>query len=136
MNKLRIILIVLLFSSLTFIYGQDTGAEQNDKYTTQNIMLTRITECRYGLILEYFSGVDLKTSYIPNKFFIDGTAVKIVENDTNISPQMNIIYKNLKPFKVKLYLATNVASLTYRYMDFVSSEIAEKFKVEGLTFEK
>ena len=133
MNKLKILAVLILLLCPAALFAQDDA--DNSKYTTQNVILSRVTECRYGIIIDYFSGTEMKTAYIPNKFFISGKAVKIPENDTNISPQMNIIYKDLQPFRVKLYIATKISNLTYQYMDFVSADIAAKFQIDELTFE-
>ncbi|MCG8568818.1 MAG: hypothetical protein MJB14_01640 [Spirochaetes bacterium] len=132
-KKIGFILILLLICSVLPVMSQDTTT-QEDKYSTVNVMIQRITDCRLGVIVEYYYGVKLIRSYFPNHFFSKKWAVKVVENDTHISPQMNIIYKNFKPLRVKLYLQTNVSSPTYRYLEYVSPEIEEKFKNAKMEF--
>lgn len=134
MNK-KIILALLFIFSISILSAQESNTENEDKFSVVNVMLTRITDCRYGMILEYFHGIKLKKVYIPNQFLIDGRAIKVVENDVRVSPQMNIIYKNFEPFKVKLYLAKDISNLTYQFIDYVPPELAEKFNITELTFD-
>lgn len=131
------IVIALLMLCMVTIYAQDKPAseENDDKYTVVNIMLNQIFQCSEGLILKYRANNENKIAYIPNKFFRQRIAVKVDEEDTNISPQMNLILKNGKPHRVKLYLASKASNMTYRLMEFVTADTRSKFKMDELQIE-
>ncbi|OHD18114.1 MAG: hypothetical protein A2086_05600 [Spirochaetes bacterium GWD1_27_9] len=133
-NQIKIITLFVFIFSCGLLFSEDTKKEPEDKYTTMNIMLTKIVDTSKGVIIEYFAGDQLTYTYLPDDFFKSGMAVRVWEDDRNISPQANVVFKNLKPFKVKLYIPRNASSLIYRYKEFLTDEEKDKFKVTDLEF--
>ncbi len=99
-----------------------------DTYDMRNIMLSSIIYTKMGLILVYYVDDVAKESYIPFEFFRDGRAKQVVEDSYMITPQANIIYKNGKPFKVKIYVPSKTSGTAYKLIDALSDEVQEKFK--------
>lgn len=130
-RKKLMYIITLLLITLTFSFSQGT---KEDKYTTINVMISKVYSTSKGLIIEYFSSGKKRQTYLPNKFFDEGIAVKVIAENTSMTPQMNIIYRNLEPYKVKIYLPRFFDSITYQVMGFMTKEHIEKFKVDKLIF--
>ena len=115
------ILILLISSSLS---GQ---AATTDKMTTINVMISTIYSTSLGLIIEYYSDGKMRECYLPNSFFEDRTVVKVLEDDPNISPQMNVVYRNNEPYKIKLYVPTYPNGLTYQAIPFLPDDKIQLF---------
>jgi hypothetical protein len=120
-----IILIVVFAMSLT--YAQDAKKRDDSKYSCVNVMLSKVYFTRVGLILEYFTGNQMRQTYLPNKFFEQGMAIKVVDNDQKTTPQMNVMYKDLQPYKVKIYMPLAQDGLTYQIIEFMTKEQEDKF---------
>jgi len=125
MVKKIIMTVFLLLLITAFIYPQSSSQE---KFSTVNIMLKRINFTNLGLIIEYFSGGIVREAYLPHKLFNEGIAVKVVDEDSRTTPQMNIIYKNGEQFKVKIYLPTYPLGPDYPLKDYLTQDIIDKFK--------
>lgn len=124
MKKIVVLLVLLLaFNTLVLNSQQDT-----DKYSAVNLMIYKVYFTNMGMIIDYILVNEIKTLYLPNKFFTDGIAVKIIENDSRATPQMNVIYKNKEPFKVKIYIPSDPGGETYKLLDYLTPDIIEKFK--------
>lgn len=136
MKKIFILCIICILS-FSYIHAQDNGGgeEANDKYSVENYMVKRITSCKYGYIVEYFfeSYANVRTVYIPFKFFTDGSATRIEEENENIAPQMNIVYKNFKPYRIKLYFPLKKSSLKYRFLPVTSDAIRDEFNFSAVS---
>ncbi|HOV13376.1 MAG TPA: hypothetical protein PK771_03740 [Spirochaetota bacterium] len=133
-KKITILFFILIFS-FGYVYSQDAKKdEQKDKFTTMNIMLTQVIDTPKGVILEYYAKDDIQYTYLPDRFFEESMAVRVWENDTTISPQANVVFKNGEQFKVKIYMPKNASSLIYRLKDFLSDKEKEAFKVKELKF--
>ena len=98
------------------------------KITTVNVMIYRIYSTRMGMVVEYFAGDNIKTTYFPNSFFMNKTVVKIIEDDYSITPQMNVVYKDQVPYKIKLYVPPIYDGYIYRIIEFMPDDLVEKFK--------
>jgi len=123
--KTRLIcLVILLILTVYLMSGQ---VATTDKMTTVNIMISTIYSTSMGMIIEYYSDNKLRECYLPNSFFEDRTVVKILEDNPHISPQMNIIYRNNEPYKVKLYVPSNPNGLTYQAIPFLSDDKVQMF---------
>jgi hypothetical protein len=134
--KTRLLALILILCAYGVLFAQDKKSDEpQDKYTTVNIMLTQITATKLGSIVQYFGKDELKLLYIPDDFYNKNIAVNVWENDTKISPQMNVVYKNLKPFRVKIYIPKNASSLTYRYKELLTDEEKDKFKTSEIIIE-
>lgn len=131
LRKLYIVLIILIVV-IGISYAQN---KDDNKYTTKNVMLKTIYTCKKGLIVEYFAGGKNRQIYLPNKFFDDGKAVRVIDDDGRATPQMNIIYKNLEPMKVKVYTPTLYTGITYQVIEFLSKEQEEAFETDELKFD-
>lgn len=127
-------LIVLLLISVFFVVNAQE-AEDDAKYTVVNAQINQVVQTTEGLIVRYRVDGKSKTTYIPNKFFREKIAVRIDENNTKISPQMSVILKDTKPYRVKLYLANNQSNMTYRITDLVTDKMKESFNIEELQIE-
>ncbi len=140
---LKKIAILILVLGVFTVYGQDVAKttptpdtnEEDAKYTVVSAMINQVIQTAEGLIVEYKIDRNFRTTYIPNKFFKDKIAVRIDENNTNISPQMSIVLRNSKPHRVKLYLATKLSNMTYRYADLITDATKKKFEINELTIE-
>lgn len=106
-----------------------------DSFFTRNIMLNSIVYTNQGIILVYYSNNEVRQSYLPFKFFDDGRVKMVIDDDLSASLQANVIFKNGKPFKVKVYTTKKTDGPGYRVMDILNDEIKEKFKIEDLAFE-
>lgn len=130
----------ILVLSIGVLFSQDAKKddvkkeEVKDKFTTMNIMLTQVIDTPKGMILEYYAKNDVKYTYIPLSFFDQSIAVKVWEDDRNISPQANVVFKNLEQFKVKIYIPKNASSLVYRMKDFLSEDDKKAFETKELKF--
>lgn len=125
---------VFLFSALlVFVYPQES--DDNAKYTIVNAMIGQVVESSLGLIVTYKIDTTWNTAYIANKFFKEKIAMRIDENNTNVSPQMSIVLKDGKVYRVKLYLANNQSNMTYRYASLLSNAQKERFGSEELEME-
>jgi hypothetical protein len=127
---LRYIAVLLLFCSLS-AYSQDTKGTE-DKITSTNIIPLVITDTHLGSIIQYYQGVDMKYLYVPSEFFISGKAVRVYMDSSDLTPQINVIFKNEKAFRMKIYMPRNASSLTYRYKDVLTDEEIEKFKTKEI----
>jgi hypothetical protein len=123
-NKIIFIILILFFGTLCF--AQESGGQ--DKYTAVNFMVERIYFTRYGLIIHYFKEGRYEYLYLPNKFFEERIAVRIKEGDGKIVPQMSVIFKNLEPIKVKIYVPFVFDGPKYRIVDYVPTKMEERFK--------
>lgn len=129
----KIAILFVLFSFCIVAYSQETTENSTqDKYTVNNYMISRIFQCPEGLIVNYIDNKKEKILYIPNRFFREKKAFRFPENDAKVSPQMNVVLKNKKPEKVKLYLSNQEISSTYRYIDVISKEMYEKFQSDEI----
>ncbi len=135
MNK-KIFWLFLLFTfSIGMAYAADEKKEEaKDKYTTMNIMLSQVIDTPMGMILEYYAKNEPQYVYLPFSFFDESIAVKIWEDDRNISPQANVVFKNLEQFKVKIYMPKDASSLVYRMKDFLTDDEKKAFEVKELKF--
>ncbi len=134
----KFLFVFAIFFSFAFIYAQNNTVANStsDKYSAMPFMISQIFECSEGVVVKYITDKgDIKTTYLPFKFFRDGTVVRVTENDTKISPQMSVVFKNLKQFKVKLYLAENQSNNVYRIIDTVTPTLREKFNINELQIE-
>ena len=131
-RKTMIVFIVsILLLNVFSIYSQDTGKTE-DRITSTSIIPVTITDTRLGSIIQYYQGVDLKYVYIPNDFFNTGKVVRVYVDSTDITPQLSVIFKNEKAFRMKIYMPRNASSLTYRYKEMLTDEEVEKFKTAEL----
>lgn len=134
MFKKLFILSILLISVCQFSVFSEESVPI-DTFFTRNIMIDTVIYTNKGIILNYYSDNKPKQSYLPNSFFLDGKAKQVVDNDRSTTPQANVIFKNGKAFKVKLYVPKNAFCGRYKVVDVLSEEQKEKFKVEELIFE-
>ncbi len=135
MNKKLVVLILVFIFAFVSLYSQGTKKdEQEDKFSTMNVMLTQIIDTPKGVIVEYYAKDEIQYTYIPNKFFEESIAVRVWENDTSISPQANVVFKNGEQFKVKIYMPKNTSSLVYRMKDFLNEKEKEAFNTKELKF--
>ena len=125
MKIFRLLLIVCILSVCLALYPQAT--QQEDKYTSVNIMVSKVTSTELGYIVQYYAGGKFRELYLPTRFFFNGLAVKVVEESPQIAPQMSIIYKNLAPLKVKLYMPSNPEGLQYPAIEFMPKDMTDKF---------
>ncbi|HOJ65146.1 MAG TPA: hypothetical protein PLE45_12085 [Spirochaetota bacterium] len=125
-NRFFLIFIFLLIAGFNSLFSEDSIPI--DKYDTKNIMLSSIIYTKLGLILVYYVDDIAKEAYVPFEFFRDGRAKQVIEDDIMVTPQANIIYKNGKPFKVKIYVPTKTRGTAYKLMDAMPEDIKEKFK--------
>ncbi len=126
----RILVLFLTLLSLS-AYSQSP----KDKMSTKNYAINMIYTTQLGWIIDYNDYGSSKQIFLKSSFFRDGTAVRVAEDDT-IAPQMNLVYKNLKPFKLKIYVPVNVESRSYiRTIDILSPEMVEKFQAKELTID-
>jgi hypothetical protein len=130
-NTVKYLFFVFIFISTIQLYSQNTNIPA-DKLTSTNIIPLVITDTRLGSIIQYYQGVELKTLYIPNDFYNSGKAVKVYDDSPNVTPQMSIIFKNSKAFRIKIYTPRIASSLTYRYKEILTDEEIEKFKTKEL----
>ncbi len=125
MKRLIVLFMVLTGMSL---YGQ----QQQDTFTSVNYSINRITTTLYGWIIHYSVGSTEKELYLPTHFFSRGVVVRVNADDT-IAPQMNVILKNLEPFKLRLYIPVDVENRPYiRSLTVTSQEMIDKFNVTRL----
>ena len=134
-RKMFVFILMLVVCSVG-AFAQETTSEEGkekDKYTVNNYMIKRVFQCREGLIINYFDrDHSVKVLYVPNKFFREKKAFRFTENDDTIAPQMNVVLKNKKAETIKLYLSDKHSNLVYRYAEFVSPEVAEKFNIDEI----
>jgi hypothetical protein len=121
-KSIYIFILIVLISS--FLSGQTATA---DKMTTVNVMISTIYSTNMGLIIEYYSDGKMRECYMPNSFFEDRTVVKIIEDNPTIAPQMNVVYKNNEPYKVKLYVPTYPNGLTYQAIPYLPDDKVQLF---------
>jgi hypothetical protein len=121
----QLFLIILVLIINLSIYSQTTP--QEDKYTSINIMVNTVTTTELGNIVEYFAGGKFRQLFLPTKFYFGGIAVKVVEDDPHIAPQMSVIYKNLVPVKVKIYMPAYPVGYKYPVIPYLSKELIDKF---------
>jgi hypothetical protein len=134
MAKYILAALVLLTICMVPVNGQ-ANDDSGDKFTSVNVMLSTVYTTKLGMILEYYSSQKIQQTYLPNQFFIDGRALKVYEDNSNLTPQINIIYKNQKPYKVKIYVPSKPYGLTYRTISFITEELRKGFAVSDLKFE-
>lgn len=131
--------LILTFILLTVFLNAQDGADNGDKdkYTAQNYLVSRIIDTPLGKIVEYYpdGSFEGKMLYLPSKFFNDGSAVVVNETNTNISPQMNVIFKNGKPFRAKLYINPTASDARNKYIEVLSNSIREGFQTEELVID-
>jgi hypothetical protein len=133
LNKVKLIIICLFVFSSMIIYSQDNKPKESEnKYSTVNIKFEKITDTRYGVILEYFGKEVYRTIYLSDYLFQNNIAVKVWEEDYNVAGQANVVYKDGKPFRIKIYVPRNASDLTYRFKEYVTDEEKEKFKSKEL----
>ena len=126
LGKILIIVIILSFFTPLIILPQENL--DDIKITTTNIMIYRIFQTRMGLVIEYIAGSRYRRTYFPNSFIMNKTVIKIVEDDYSITPQMNVVYKNGEPYKVKLYIPPVADGYIYQLIEFMPDDLIEKFK--------
>lgn len=136
----KILAISMLFVFILSVNAQDAAKdsaqeEDNSKYTVVNSMIRQVVQTSEGLIITYKVDRNFKTTYIPNRFFKEKIAMRIDENNSSVSPQMSVVLKDGKPYRVKLYLANNQSNLTYQYAEILSQNMRDKFKIEELQIE-
>lgn len=124
----KFLLIILVLSFFTPLILSSQPMDENLKITTANVMIYRVFITRMGFVVEYYSGDKLRRTYLPNSFIMNKTVVKIIEDDAKITPQMNVIYKNEVPFKIKLYIPSVYDGYTYQIIETMSDDLVEKFK--------
>lgn len=134
MIKKLFILSILLLSVCQFSVFSEESIPI-DTFFTRNIMIDTVIYTNKGIILNYYSENNFRQTYLPNSFFLDGKAKQVVDNDRSTTPQANVIFKNGKPFKIKLYVPKNAFGGRYKVVDVLSEEQKEKFKTEDLIFE-
>ncbi len=120
------ILFVLFLCPLLFSQSQNNS--KNDKYSSVNVIVQTIWSTKMGIVVDYYLDGEILSAYIPNKYFDDKTVIRIYEDNSQISPQMNIIYKNLEPFRVKLYVPTNPYGPKYKVIEIMPNDLIDKFK--------
>jgi hypothetical protein len=128
---MKYILVVFLLVSSIAVYSQGTVKDE-DKITSTQIIPMVLTDTRLGTIIQYFEGIDLKYLYVPNEFFNSGMVSRIYVGSTDVTPQLSVIFKNGKPFRMKIYMPRNASSMTYRYKEMLTDEEVEKFKTKEL----
>ncbi len=121
----RISIMVVFLMVITIFMTAQT--DNQDKFTTMNVMIGKIFFTSYGWIVEYSAGGKIRQAYLPNKFFDTGIAVKIPDDYSNTTPQMNIIYKNKEQLKVKIYVPTYPIGYKYPLLEYLSKEIIDSF---------
>jgi len=130
----RISLAVIFLMAVSFFMTSQSSDQ--DKYSTMNIMIGKIYFTTYGLIVEYSSGGKVRQAFLPTKFFNTGIAIKIPDDNSNTTPQMNIIFKNKEQLKVKIYMPTYPIGYKYPLLEYLSKEIIDSFnKQEKLNIE-
>jgi hypothetical protein len=124
--KVKLAVILLLTA---FIFNNISAQEikETDKVTTVNIMIGTIYSTRLGYIIEYYWADKYRELYVPNAFFENRTVVKVYENNESISPQMNIVFKNSEPYKIKLYIPTSPNGFTYQVLQVLPDDKAQIF---------
>jgi len=132
-KKIALLIIITALFCSGALYAQDST--QKDKFSTLNFQLTTVWDTSLGVILEYILKGTAKYAYIPNKFFIDRTAVKIWDDDGYIAPQANVIFKNGEPFRIKIYIPRKPQGLQYRIIEILPDDTIKKFSVDKLVFE-
>ena len=123
--KTRILIIILII--LTTIPVNSQQDKKEDKFSSVNLIIKKVTSTELGFIAEYYAGGKFRELYLPAKFFLSGIAIKINEDDPNIAPQMNIIYKNLVPIRVKIYVPTIMIGIKYPALEVLPKEMIDKF---------
>ncbi|MBN2546233.1 MAG: hypothetical protein JXB50_10585 [Spirochaetes bacterium] len=118
-------MVIIFLIAISFFISSQSGDQ--DTYSTMNIMIGKIYFTTYGLIVEYSSGGKIREAYLPNKFFNEGIAIKIPDDNSNTTPQMNIIFKNKEQLKVKIYMPTLPIGYKYPLLEYVSKEIIDNF---------
>jgi hypothetical protein len=124
--KVKLAVVILLTA---FIFSNISAQEikETDKVTTVNIMIGTIYSTRLGYIIEYYWADKLRELYVPNAFFENRTVVKVYEDNEQISPQMNIVFKNGEAFKIKLYVPNNPNGLNYQVLQTLPDDKAQIF---------
>ena len=123
---------LFLFSALWYLYIPKSRMIMQN--TIVNAMIGRVVESSLGLIVTYKIDTTWNTAYIANKFFKEKIALRIDET-IPISPQMSIVLKDGKVYRVKLYLSNNQSNMTYRYASLLSNAQKERFGSEELEME-
>ena len=118
-----LMIITLFFSGV--ISAQVAG--ENDKVTTVNIMISTIYSTNKGLIVEYYADGKFMECYLPHWFFDQRIVVKVLEDNPQISPQMNVVYKNGEPYKIKLYVPTVTNGWDYQVIEHLPDDKAKIF---------
>lgn len=125
LGKILIVFVIISFFSPLLLQPQAT---LDDKITTINLFIVTIYTTNMGLIIDYYSGNRIRTTYLPNRFFEDKTVVKIIENNYLLTPQMNVVYRNTEPYKIKLYMPDWFDGDTYQILSSLPQNVVDKFK--------
>ncbi|HOF00220.1 MAG TPA: hypothetical protein PK385_03640 [Spirochaetota bacterium] len=133
MKKLFILPILLLSVCQFSVFSEESIPI--DTFFTRNIMIATVIYTNRGIILNYYIDNKPRETYLPNAFFINGKAKQVIDEDRSTTPQANVIFKNGKAFKIKLYVPKNAFGGRYKVIDVLSEEQKEKFKTEELIFE-
>lgn len=128
MKRLIMALIIILF-----IFNINLTAK--DQYFSRTLYLNKIFRTSLGLVVAYYSGGDLLTSYLPEKFFKPGSfCVEIPENSVTAGT-ISLIYKNGEIFRIKIYIPTVPISGLYGMQYKMTEEDKQKFNIDKPVFE-
>ena len=135
-NRLRLsIFTVIFFLLVSFVFGQAADGHgdnisKDTKFTTINFLISQITDTPEGTILEYRTEYKsfLSTLYIPHSVFQTKKAIKVVSNTPSVRNQMNLILRDGKPDRLKVYVPPiNHSSSKFLYKNVLSQEDRNEF---------
>ncbi len=136
-NKLKISIFTAIFFSLAlFMFAQeadghdDSKVSADTKFTTINFLIASITDTPQGTIVEYRTeyNLSLSTAYIPLSVFASKKVIKIVSNTAAVRNQMNLILKDGKPDRLKMYVPpANFGSTKFKYKTSLSKDEKDEF---------
>ena len=127
LGKFLLITLVLSLFYPFILSSQATDDYDDIKITTTNVMIYKLYKTRLGLAVEYYAGGKIRRAYFPHRFFMNKTVVTILEGDYQITPQMNIVYKNQELFKVKLYIPPIPDGYIYQILENMPQDMVDDF---------
>ena len=125
-NVYILLIILIVISIVPYINSEEDTSK--DRFTALNALIETVYYTQYGMIVEFLSEGKIRQLYIPNRFFDEQLAIRFTEGTEAYAPQLSVIYRNLEPFRIKLYLPKVPYGPKYVTLEYPSDEIINKFK--------
>ncbi len=132
----KLLLLGLIFIGCFGAFAEDEDvALPTDTFFTNNIQLSSIVYTNKGWVIIYHNGHRMKETYIPLSFADQGKVKFVTTTTPGEALQANVVYKNGKAYKVKIYTNPTAQGRPYVVRDKLTATMKEKFdNTEELEF--